>query len=456
MNVLIRVCFCLGLMLPLPSYVHAAERAQDFTVVAQKAIPAVVSVTTKTKNISDAWHTSDDLLDERIVDHFFDFFHRPMRKKTEAPAPAYIQQGSGFLISRNGHVLTNAYLTRGTEEILVHLNDGREFAAVEIGQDPNTDIALLKITGEDFPFLELGDSLKAEIGASVAAIGNPKGIRPFLTTGVISALSQGDVELNRVEDFLHTDALINLGNSGGPLLTLDAKVIGMNTALIPHTRYDNGIGFVIPSHMIRFVVDALLENGQVVRGYLGVRVQQTNQGVRIADVQPGSPADKAGLKAGDVIVQYQQKPVETAVALKLAIARTRPNSEVSLQIVRDKQPKAITARVAQFINSGPFALINDSKRSNLLDIEVETLTPELAQKYGLIGYTGVIVKSVAPKSMAAWQGISIGTLILELNHQPIETTDDFYKAAAALKKGDNVLIRVREDALTHYITFHVQ
>lgn len=444
----------LPLGLPMTYAAENTPATADFTFVAKKAIPAVVSITTKTKKISDAWHQPDDFFDEHLVEHFFGFFHQP-RKKEE---PTYIRQGSGFLLTANGYIITNAYLAWGTEEILVRLYDGREFSAMQVGQDPNTDIAMLKITGEDFPFLELEDSLKAEIGQWVAAVGNPKGTHPFLTAGVISALSQGDVELNNIEDFLHTDALINRGNSGGPLLTLSGRVLGLNTALVPHTPYDIGIGFIIPSHMIHFVADQLMETGKVVRGYLGVSLRDTQntQGVLVTDVQSGSGAEKVGLKQGDLIMQYNQKPVDNAVTLRIMIARTPPGSEATLQIMRNQQPMQLHATVTPFPNIGPFTLFNDSLRANILGIEVERLTPTLAQKFGLIGYEGVIIRNISPNSMASWLNLKPGTLILTINHQPIQTIGDFYKATSSLKKGDNVLMRIREHSLTHYVTFRIQ
>lgn len=428
----------------------------DFTLLAKKATPAVVSITTKTTKKTNERH-------HFFEDPFFGFFTTKAK-----PAPLSIRQGSGFLITAKGHILTNAHLATDSEEIFVRLYDGREFQATLIGQDANTDIAMIKISGENFPFLELGDSLSAEMGQWVAAIGNPSGPSPFLSVGVVSAKSSGDLDFNSADDFLQTDARINRGNSGGPLLDLSGLVLGMNTALTDPTSDYMGIGFSIPSHMLRFVSQQLIEKGKVVRGYLGLVLQPVtpqlasvlgaeNIGALVADVQSGSSAEKGGLKRGDVILKYNHKLVENAARLRVAIALSAPGTQATLQILRNKQPVDVRVTIAEFPKDiGPFAVINESMSPNPLGIEVQKLTPILAQKFGLVGYEGVIIREVTSGSMASWMGLNEGTLILEINQEPIVTVDDFYRITAPLKKGDNVLMLVREHSLTHYLTYRVQ
>lgn len=453
----------LGLQSAIAAETKQTDGLKDFTLLAKKAIPAVVSITTKsTKKARDQRH---GWFDDHVVEHFFGFFST---KETSQP-PVSVRQGSGFLVTANGYIVTNAHLAADSEEIFVHLYDGRQFSATLVGQDSNTDIAMIKISGDNFPFLELGDSLTAEIGEWVAAIGNPLGPFPFLTAGVVSSKSSGDLDFNSADDLLQTDARISRGNSGGPLLNLSGLVIGMNTSLTTNTSDYVGIGFAIPSHMIRFVSQQLIEKGQVVRGYLGFVLQpitpelasmlgaQKTEGALVADVQSGSSAEKAGIKRGDLILKYNEKPVENAARLRTAIALSAPGSQATLQILRNKQPMQVQVGIAAFPKDiGPFAVVNESMSPNPLGIEVQKLTPVLAEKFGLIGYEGVVIRDVAPGTMAAWMGLSEGTLILEINQEPIVTVDDFYRITAPLKKGDNVLMLVREHSLTHYLTYRMQ
>lgn len=360
-------------MLTAGSVLMGAERTlsggADFSAVAKQALPAVVSIEIKPDPQARS-QRHDDFFEESFFHQFFHLYNEDSR----AASSSRIRQLSGFLISADGHLVTNGYIPERSH-ILVSLQDGRQLPATQRGYDPNTDIALLKIDATKLPFLEFADSKEIQLGTWVAALGNATGHDPFLTVGVVSALSKGSTELKNTEDFIQTDAGITHSNVGGPLLNLSGHVIGMNTLIIP--AQERAIGLVIPSPMLRFVADQLLKNGKVIR------------------------------------------------------------SDASQ-------------------NVGPFALYEDSLHPNILGIEVEKLTPDLAQKYNLIGYQGIIIRSVNPKSKAAWLDLKPGALLIEINKQPINSEDDFYKVVSSLRPGDNVLMLVREDSLTHYVTFRVQ
>lgn len=252
---------------------------QDFRSVAKKAIPAVVSIKVKSgskKSLANSWSSDEDAADLFNDDFFQRFFGIPRQKGRDHSDSQVIGQASGFIVSPDGVVLTNNHVVDEAKEILVTLNDGREFPAKVIGQDPNTDIAVVKIDAKDLPYVTLGNSDDLEVGQRVAAIGNPLGLQATLTSGVVSATGRNNLDLTRWEDYIQTDAAINRGNSGGPLLNLNAEVIGMNTAIVTDMGSGGymGIGFAIPSNMLKHVMEELMSNGKVNRGFLGVVLQQ--------------------------------------------------------------------------------------------------------------------------------------------------------------------------------------
>lgn len=447
-------------LIPTDGQAAASAAIFDFTGVAKKAIPAVVSVQTKGKQKAPAFGGRD--FEDDIWERFFGI-PRPVGG---APTPPQMQMGqaSGFLVDAAGHILTNAHVVRDSEEISVLLSDGREFQAKLIGQDPNTDVALLKIEGKDFPFLPLGDSSQAEVGQWVAAVGNPFGLQASLTAGVVSALSRTNLDLAALEDFIQTDAAINRGNSGGPLLNLNGEVIGMATALASNTGGYIGIGFAIPSNIAKYVMNQFLASGKVSRGFLGVVLQQITydsamalglpkvEGALVAEVQDSSPASAAGLKRGDVILKYNNQSVETASGLRMAVSLLAPGTEITLTILRNKETLPVKVLVGSFPEGGDLqAGTGTPQAENLLGITVQELTPELAQKLGYAKEQGVVVSGVAPGSPANWVGLKSGSLVMEINQQPIASVRQFNSAIGELKRGSHVLLLVRQDQATRYI-----
>ena len=320
---------------------HAASTIQpqvykDFTQVAKDAIPAVVSIRVKGKQNGSS---NDDQQDpyEFFNDPFWQKFFGNSQKNQVEQQPV-VGQASGFIVSPDGYILTNGHVVKDMSEIIVVTNDGKEYPAKVIGADSNTDIALIKIDAKDLPYLKLANSDDLEVGQWVVAIGNPLGLQASLTAGVVSAKGRNNLDLSRIEDYIQTDAAINRGNSGGPLLNLDSQVVGMNTAIVTNMATGGymGIGFAIPSNLLSAVMQDLKLDGTFKRGYMGVTLQQvdeslaqafglkTAEGALIADVSKDSPADKAGLKQGDIILKYNNNKIANIGALRNAIAIMKP------------------------------------------------------------------------------------------------------------------------------------
>lgn len=430
----------------------------DFTPVAKKATPAVVSVRTK---IASKLGSNSNSLGPFQDDIWERFFGIPKQFQQPEAAPLEIAQASGFLVSADGHILTNAHVVKDSHEITVLLNDGREYPAKLIGQDSTTDVAVIKIEGKEFPYLTLADSSKLEVGQWVAAVGNPLGLQASLTVGVCSAKGRSNLDLAALEDFIQTDAAINRGNSGGPLLNLDSEVVGMNTAIASNTGGYMGIGFAIPSNMTKYVMEQLLQHGSVTRGFLGVVLQQVTydyaialgmnkvEGALVAEVQENSPAAKAGLKRGDVIVKYDDLSVDNVGTFRNAVSVMKPDTELTLTVIRNKEIIPLKVIVGTFPKSGVAAAEPNSV--NLLGIQVQDVTPEIAKRFGYTHEEGVVISEVLPNSAAAWIGLKRGSLIMEVNQQPITSAERFNQLVSEFKAGGSVLLLVRQDGVTRYV-----
>lgn len=448
------------LSMPLqPILAAGAAQQQDFRQVAKQAIPAVVAIKVKSKPVH-AFKQSD--LDDFFGpnDLFRQFFGVPERQATPQ-----LGQGSGFIISSDGYVITNCHVVKEANEITVVLNDGREFEATTVGTDQNVDVALLKIDAADLPYLELGDSELLDVGQWVIAIGNPLGLQASLTVGVVSAKGRNNLDITQIEDFIQTDAAINRGNSGGPLLDLDSKVIGMNTAIVSNMGSGHmGIGFAIPSAMIQHVVAQLRDGGSVSRGFLGVYMQQVDksladafglespQGALVGDLEPDSPASKAGIKQGDILLKYNDTPITNIGALRNKIAMMKPGTKVMFSVLRDKSKIEVPVIVGTHPEQDKLAATTESE----LGIHVANLTPDLAKKLGVTQEQGVVISQVEQGSLAAWAGILKGTIILEVNRTPVSSVDSFKKAISAVTQGKPILLLVKQGDLKRYISLKVK
>jgi serine protease Do len=363
-------------------------------------------------------------------------------------------QGSGFIVSRDGYILTNNHVVAGVDEINVKLADERSFEAKLIGTDPDSEVAVIKIDAAGLPFLELADSDKVEVGEWVLAIGNPFGLSHTVTAGIVSAKGRSGFGLADYENFIQTDAAINRGNSGGPLLDIDGRVIGINTAIFGATG-NIGIGLAIPINMAKSVYSQLISGGKVVRGFLGVGIQdltpdlaesesleiKNTKGIVITDVTEDSAAGKIGLKQYDIIVEFNGEKVEKTNDFRNRVAMLKPGTEVKLVVLRDGTRKNFTVELGQRPEPGRLAG-TPSEAMEGLGFSVQNLTDELAERFGYEGRSGVIVNQVQSGSIAELAGIAPGVLIMEVNRQPVKNVKQFSKALKNAKKARSVLLLI--------------
>lgn len=441
------------------------EQIADFRGVARKAIPAVVSIKVQTKKKTSA--LSDDSYQDPF-DFFggngndlWKFFGLPKRGESTRSQPL-VGQGSGVIVSSDGYILTNSHVVNEMDSINILLNDGREFPAKVLGQDTDSDLALIKIDALELPYLTLGDSDELEVGQWVAAIGNPFGLQATLTAGVVSAKSRNNLDIVPYADFIQTDAAINRGNSGGPLLTLDGEVIGINTAIATNASSGYmGVGFAIPSNMAKHVMDEILSDGKVTHGFLGVGLQSIDyhlaqafglkkvEGALVTNVLKDSPAEKAGLQTEDIIIAYNGRPVENAATLRNAVYMMKPGTQIKLTILRKDQQIEVPVSVGHS-EENPTTISTTQK--NQLGIEVENLTSEIARSFGYAEEQGVIISKVNPNGVAAMAGLKKGALILSVNRNKVTNVNDYNKAVAETPKDRPVLLQVKQGDNYLYIS----
>lgn len=383
--------------------------------IAREASPAVVNIDTETMVKQSMSPFGNDPFFRQFFGEEYERFSRvvPMRGK-----------GSGFIVSKDGYVLTNNHVVDRADKITVSLSDGRSLEGKVVGKDPTFDIAVIKIEADELPVLEMGDSEKTEVGQWVVAIGNPFGLEHTVTVGVISAKNRsvhaGNVNF---DGFLQTDAAINPGNSGGPLLDLDGEVIGINTAIVP---YAQGIGFAIPIDMARDVMDDLVKYGKVNRGWLGVYIQQVTpefaeaygihatNGAVVSDVIPGSPADQAGIRRGDVIVSIDDKDIKTHRDVSATIRRHLSGDKVAIGIERSGSSRTLSVKLGE-IPGQETETVDGEQMIQKMGIQVAPLDKKLKEDFGLSADEGVVITRVVPDSPADRLGLRKGDLVLEVN-----------------------------------------
>lgn len=364
--------------------------------------------------------------------------------------------GSGVIVSPDGYILTNNHVVDGATDVEVTLPDRRQFKAKVIGTDPKTDIAVLKIAANNLPAITIGNSSKIQVGDAVLAIGNPYGVGQTVTMGIVSATGRAGLGIEDYEDFIQTDASINPGNSGGALVNDRGELIGINTAILaPGSGGNQGIGFAVPVNLARNVMDQIVDHGKVERAYLGVTIQEVTpaiakaiglnepEGALVSDVTPNSPASRAGLQSGDVILALNGTPVEESNQLRVNVSLMNPGQTVNLKVYRNGETKNVTAQVGEM----PGAKVERASLDNpqghdgaLQGVSVENLNPQLAQQAGVSPNTkGVVVTQVDPASPAAEAGLKEGDVIEQANHHAVTNSDDL---SSALKsgKGESLLL----------------
>ncbi|NGZ10357.1 MAG: DegQ family serine endoprotease [Nitrospira sp. LK70] len=431
--------------------------ANGFTEVAKQVTPAVVNITTvMTEQTSEGFSVPDELRDRME-----EFFGKPFGPRGRGPSDPFEHrgprrgQGSGVLISPDGYILTNNHVIDKAREVNVTLPDKREFKGRIIGTDPKTDLAVVKINATDLPAVSWGDASRLQVGEYVLAVGNPFGLNSTVTLGIVSAVGRGHMGITQYEDFIQTDAAINPGNSGGALVNTRGELVGINTAIFSQTGGYQGVGFAVSTTMAKPIYESLLKTGRVVRGYLGVGIQDLNQdlaksfkiknskGALVSDVREDSPAEQAGLKQGDVIVEYQGTPVEDGVTLQRLVTRTSAGTTVPVKVIRDGQEREMTVRIVEQPDETKVAKVERGEPDYALSgLAVEDLDQATSKELGLHGKRGVVVTRVAPDSGAEKAGLMPGDVIREINRQPIKSVKDFEKVSFDVKKGDSVLILV--------------
>ncbi len=452
-------------------YKSAKELSSAFATAAERAMPAVVSIKVeKTIDVGRIYQGDQQLDIPFDNDLLRQFFGGQMPQKQMPRKYKEQGQGSGFIISKDGYILTNNHVVGNADKITVELQDGRKFTnAKVIGTDPGTEVALIKIDGDDFPVLPMGDSAKNKIGDWVIAIGNPFGLSETVTVGVISAVGRNKVGIANYENFIQTDAAINPGNSGGPLINLDGQVIGINTAIYSENGGYMGIGFAIPIDMARDIQKQLKENGKVIRGYLGIYCQDVtlemaelldlgkNEGIIVATVEKGSPADKSGLRNQDVIIKLNGEKVESYDAFRNKVAEIKPDSKINLIILRDGKEQNIKVTLGERPADGVAKSITNDKpgTKETLGIEVQNVTIDIAKQLGSKAGEGVIVTSVSPGSPASEAGIESGDLILSVNKQNVTSDEDFEKAVNNIK-GNKVLLLVKHGDYSQFVVIQLE
>jgi len=372
--------------------------------------------------------------------------------------------GSGVIVTSDGYVLTNNHVVDGADEIKVSLNDGRDFTGKVIGRDPKTDVAVVKIEGTGLPAVTFADSDKIEVGDMVLAIGNPFGIGQTVTTGIVSAKGRATMGLD-YEDFIQTDAAINPGNSGGALVDIDGRLVGMNTAILSRSGGNQGIGFAVPTNLARWVMESLVSNGSVERGFLGVNIQDLTpelakefkldqaKGALVAEVTPGSPAEKAGVKSGDLITAFNGKEVADSRHLKLHVGATLPNSSVPLKVLRDGQSTTLTVKV-EALPGDKLADNSNTETSgedSLHGVAVTDLDSATRSQLRVPAkINGALVSQVEEDSAAYEAGIREGDVITEINHQSIKNAEQAV-AECAKPSSKRTLVKIWTKGSSRYV-----
>ena len=395
---------------------------------------------------------------------------RELREFFGGPRSGTVQGlGSGVIVSDDGYILTNNHVADGADEILVSIGlDRKEYKAKKVGSDPGTDIAVLKIDAKNLPAITFADSDKARVGDIVLAVGNPFGLTRTVTMGIISGLGRNGVGITDYENFIQTDASINPGNSGGALVDTEGRLVGINTAIFSPSGGNNGIGFAVPSNVAHEVLKSIRQNGSVVRGYLGVVVQPVTQnladsfklkdlaGALVAEVAPDSPAEKAGIKSGDVITGVNGTAIADERQLHLFVGGIAPGTKVEVKLIRNGVEKTVEAELARLPRKGSETTDANSSSphvSNILDgISIGDITDDVRETLHIPKKVqGVAITGVEADSAGYRAGLREGQIIEEMNHQPLQNADQAVELGDKIKKGEKVLLLIWSKGHSEYV-----
>ena len=417
--------------------------------------PAVVNISTK--RVEERVQLQSPFGDNQELPQFFKRFG-----EQQQPRRSVRSMGSGFIINQAGYIVTNNHVVDGATDIRVKIDDGREMAGKVVGRDPKTDLALLKVEATGLPVIPLGDSTQLQVGEPVMAIGNPFGLERTVTTGIVSATGRV-IGQGPYDDFIQTDASINPGNSGGPLINSRGQAVGINAAIFSQTGGSVGIGFAIPVNQAKSVVTQLVASGKVTRGWLGVTIQPLTAelakgfnvtegtGALVAGVEDGSPAARAGLRAGDIITHYDAQKVTTSGDLPKLVAATAVGRQVPITVVREGKTVALNVTVAQMDEPGQAAVAQAEEQKGPLGLSVETVTPSVARDLKLSEPRGVVVREVRSGSPAEHAGIRAGDVITEVNHKAVADAVQMKQVLETHAKGAPVVVKITRDGTSLYV-----
>ena len=439
-----------------PNRGRAQDSAQVETIVIRDETGFSQSISTVANILTPAVVHID--VTGTVLQRSYGFWNDLGPQQREVPVQAL---GSGVIISNDGYIITNNHVVQNADKIEVELYNGTHHTAELVGTDPGTDLAVVKIDPvPGIRFAKLGDSDEIKVGEWVIAIGSPRGLDWTVTAGIVSAKNRrniGALGPTGYEDFIQTDASINPGNSGGPLINLSGEVIGINSLIVSASQGSNGLGFAIPSNMVRTISDSLIETGKVKRGYLGVNIQDITpeiarnlkldenfMGVIIADLTPGGPAENAGLERGDIVTYFDDEQIESGAQLRNMVAVTSPGRLIKLSVIRDNDAEDVTVRIGDLEKHQKLSYAEGGE--DPLGLKVERVGSEIAKNIGLRKVTGVIVTNVAPGSVAEEMGLTQGDIIFRVNNREVRESKTFNEIVRESEKEGSVMLLLRDSS----------
>ncbi len=432
------------------------ELGKAFVEVAKKVKPSVVSIRVERTVTVTPWRGfGEDFFRGTPFEDFFRFRQEPPQRRRQMGG------GSGVIVDSEGHILTNHHVVAGADKITIRLYDGRELTGTVRGTDPKTDLAVLKVEAKDLPAAILGDSDQIEVGEWAIAIGSPFGLEETVTVGVISAKGRTGLRTGSYEDFIQTDASINPGNSGGPLVNVDGEVIGINAMII---QPGQGIGFAIPINLARSIMTELIQTGKVVRPWVGLGLQDLTEdlarsfnlkerdGVVISQVYEGSPAEKSGLRPGDIIVEIDGKKVRNSQEVIREVLKKRIGEKVAFVVIREEKSIKVSLTTAAMPLDLEERKTVQPKTETWFGLRVKTLTPEIARQLGIPKTEGVFIEQIEEGSVARERGLQNGDVIVEVNRERIRNENDYRVAMEKAKPDQGVLFLINRRGSMFFVS----